>query len=137
MKYLKAHLFLIVCGVIVVAALLVNFLVFSGWHEQLQTEINARAGMLPRLGALMQGTMVIPGSTKDLARPITPNMTKAKQDAMDKIQKLTDACTKIVSKENRIHKIDEKGDPLLDGQPQTGLLPSINPAKGDAMSTLR
>ncbi|MEI8196462.1 MAG: hypothetical protein WCI73_11175, partial [Phycisphaerae bacterium] len=134
MTYLKAHLFLIVCGVVTLAAVAVYFFYIPGMRDGLQAELNQRLALANKADSLRTAPPNLPGN-ENLKGPITLQMVDAKKKIQKNSQDQSDELNKRASLAGKGNRVDANGNPLLDGTPCEALLPvNTDKVKGDPMA---
>lgn len=134
MNYLKAHLFLIVCGVVALAAVAVYFFYIPGLCDGLKSQLNERLALASKADNLTTKSPNLPGN-EGVKGPITLQMVEAKKKILKNLQDQADELNKLASKAGKGSRVDDKGNPLLDGQPCEALLPeNKDRVKGDPMA---
>jgi len=125
MRFVKAQLFLIVCGLVVLLALASLYWPISTSRAALEDQMNSRLTFGRQAVELDAIPYQIPGSSDvNQKGPVTDKLISVKNLIINKVAQQAEEINQLVSRDNELHRV-VNGVPLLGNVPQNNYLPKL------------
>lgn len=136
MKFVKENLFVLICGVIAIAALALRFMWVGSVQDETRAAMTARMDKAAQAVALAQQSINLPNNPQlnDYRGAITEELIKAKQDIQTWINGQAEEISQqaaVANQKDRVLKDpkNQKLVPLLNGEKVEGFLPAIQSSR--------
>jgi len=133
MKHVKAHLFLIICGIVAIVALAVWYFPIGGVREKTIEEAQKRHAQVKAINEFNNFTINIPGM-EPLKGPPIPKITAERRKAMEEMKDKANRIAVEFAKGNRINRVTVQGDkviPMLGDKAMPHHLPAVDATQVD------
>ncbi len=131
MKFVKENLFVLICGVIAIAALVLRFTWVGSVQEDTRVAMQGRMDKAAQAVQLAQQSFNLPNNPKlsDYRGAVTEGVIEAKKELQSWMQKQSDEVIRMASHANQKGRVTKDHVALLNGEKLDGFLPTILPSR--------
>jgi len=124
MKFVKANMFVLICGVVAIAALTLRFTWVGSVQEETRTEMAERMDKAAQAVQLAQQSISLPNNPT-FSSAVTQELIDKKKEIQNWIEQQSKQISALAAESNQKDRVTKDHVALLNGKPLEGFLPTI------------